>query len=143
MAMEDHVYKIIELASSSTESVEDAIRKGVGRAAETLERSYPPEVRDPIVFGEYRSRFLCNDPVGYGFANMAFAGNEVDALVGGVAHPSLLLAGVHDGLRPPESVRALAARMQNAAFDVVDAGHVMPLQAPRHVAAHLSTFLTP
>src|SRR5687768_11113397 len=32
-AMDNHVYKIIELASSSTESVDDAIRKGVGRAS--------------------------------------------------------------------------------------------------------------
>ena len=46
MAMEDHVYKIIELASSSTESVEDAIRKGVGRAAETLENLRWFEVKE-------------------------------------------------------------------------------------------------
>ena len=45
-AMEDHVYKIIELASSSTESVEDAIRKGVGRAAETLKNLRWFEVKE-------------------------------------------------------------------------------------------------
>jgi len=35
--MEDNVYKIIELAGSSTESIEDAIQTAVARASETLD----------------------------------------------------------------------------------------------------------
>ena len=34
--MDEHVYKIIELAGSSTESIEGAIQNAVGRAAQTL-----------------------------------------------------------------------------------------------------------
>ncbi|HEX2137312.1 MAG TPA: dodecin [Microvirga sp.] len=34
--MEDHVYKVVELAGSSTESIEDAIRTAVKRAGQTL-----------------------------------------------------------------------------------------------------------
>ena len=44
--MDDHVYKVIELASSSTKSVEDAIRNGVSRAAETLENLRWFEVKE-------------------------------------------------------------------------------------------------
>jgi dodecin len=44
--MDDHVYKIIELATSSTESIDDAIRKGVGRASETLEHLRWFEVKE-------------------------------------------------------------------------------------------------
>jgi dodecin len=44
--MEDHVYKIIELASSSHESLEDAIRKGVSRAGETLDNLRWFEVKE-------------------------------------------------------------------------------------------------
>ena len=44
--MEDHVYKIIELASSSNESLEDAIRKGVSRAGETLDNLRWFEVKE-------------------------------------------------------------------------------------------------
>ena len=44
--MEDHVYKVIELASSSTDTIEDAIRKGVSRAAETLENLRWFEVKE-------------------------------------------------------------------------------------------------
>jgi flavin-binding protein dodecin len=34
--MEDHVYKVIELAGSSEKSIEDAIRVAVARASKTL-----------------------------------------------------------------------------------------------------------
>jgi flavin-binding protein dodecin len=34
--MADHVYKIVELTGSSQESIEEAIRNAVGRAAETV-----------------------------------------------------------------------------------------------------------
>ncbi|MGE4221304.1 MAG: dodecin [Alphaproteobacteria bacterium] len=34
--MQDNVYKIIELAGSSTESIEDAIRTAVARASESV-----------------------------------------------------------------------------------------------------------
>jgi dodecin len=34
--MSEHTYKVTEIVGSSTESVEDAVRTGVGRAARTL-----------------------------------------------------------------------------------------------------------
>ncbi|MHB8454916.1 MAG: dodecin [Acidiferrobacterales bacterium] len=34
--MSDHVYKIIELAGSSTRSTDDAIRNAIARASQTL-----------------------------------------------------------------------------------------------------------
>ena len=34
--MSDHVYKIIELTGSSTVGIEDAVQKGVAKAAETV-----------------------------------------------------------------------------------------------------------
>lgn len=34
--MEDHTYKIIQLAGSSTDSIEDAIKNAVSRASQTL-----------------------------------------------------------------------------------------------------------
>jgi dodecin len=34
--MSNHVYKIVELTGSSTESIEDAIRNAVARASRTL-----------------------------------------------------------------------------------------------------------
>ena len=44
--MSDHVYKTIEITGSSEESVDDAIRKGVDRAAETVRNLRWFEVTD-------------------------------------------------------------------------------------------------
>lgn len=44
--MSDHVYRIIELAGSSTESVEDAIGHAVAKASESLRHLRWFEVRD-------------------------------------------------------------------------------------------------
>jgi 3-oxoadipate enol-lactonase len=110
---------------------------------DTLSQSYPPVVRrEPAVFEEYRSRFLANDPVAYGSANMAFADAGADAVVERVANRCLLLAGAHDGLRPPEMVRALAERLPDARHDVIAAGHAMNVQAPAELAARMLAFLS-
>jgi dodecin len=34
--MDDHVYKVVELAGSSTKSIEDAIQTAISRASKTL-----------------------------------------------------------------------------------------------------------
>lgn len=34
--MSDHVYKTVELTGSSTQSIEDAIQRAVGKASETM-----------------------------------------------------------------------------------------------------------
>ena len=44
--MSEHVYKIIELAGSSTVSVEDAIRNAVARAGQTVRHMRWFEVTD-------------------------------------------------------------------------------------------------
>jgi 3-oxoadipate enol-lactonase len=109
---------------------------------ETLARSYPAAMRAAQTFEEYRSRFLGNDPVAYGHAGLAFADANVDRFVEHLSCRCLLLAGAHDALRPPDAVRALAGRLHTAEFDVIDAGHIMSVQAPQVVAARIATFLT-
>lgn len=34
--MSDNIYKVVEIVGSSTESIQDAVRKGVARASETI-----------------------------------------------------------------------------------------------------------
>jgi len=121
-----------------------AAREGM-RAAEgdTLARSYPARYRDrdPERFAAYRACFLANDPVGYGHANMAFADVDISDAIAALRAPCLMLAGEFDALRPPEQVRALALRIQDAQFAVIDSGHIMPVQAPQAMAQQLRAFL--
>ena len=53
--MSDHVYSVSEIVGSSTESVDDAIRKAIRRAAQTtrhVEWFSMEEVRGHVVDGE-------------------------------------------------------------------------------------------
>lgn len=107
----------------------------------SLERSYPPIVRrDPAAYGAYRARFLANDPVGYAHANLALADVQLEARLGELHQPCLLLAGTHDLLRPPQGVAPLAARIAHGSFAVIDSGHLMPVQAPAEMGRRLVDF---
>jgi 3-oxoadipate enol-lactonase len=110
-------------------------------ADETLQRSFPLEVRrDRAAYEKYRAQFLANDPAGYAHANMAFAEVQVLDVLGKLEVPCLLLAGIHDSLRPPDQVKALAAKLRHGEFALVDSGHIMPVQAASELAGKLVAF---
>jgi 3-oxoadipate enol-lactonase len=107
-----------------------------------LARSYPPVVvRDRAAFEAYRDTFLANDPQCYGWANMAFADSDIGRLVAAVGCPSLVPAGEHDLLRPPDHVRALADRLGGSRYEILDAGHLMSVPAPVTLAARITDFV--
>jgi 3-oxoadipate enol-lactonase len=54
--------------------------------------------------------------------------------------PALVLAGMHDRLRPPAFVRGIAGKIPNARYVEVDSGHIMPVQAPRELTAAMIEF---
>ena len=120
-----------------------AARDGM-RAVEgdTLSRSYPERYRerDPARFAVYRAAFLANDPVSYGHVNMAFADADVGEALRALRAPCLLLAGEHDGLRPPEQVKTIIAQIEGAKFDAIDSGHIMPVQAPEAMSQAVRSF---
>jgi len=109
-----------------------AQREGMRAVADTtLSRSFPVVVRhDPSVYESYRGRLLANDPVCYALANGALLEANLDDAIAALRCPCLVLAGVHDLLRPPEDVKALASRLRGAEFATLETAHVMPVQAP-------------
>lgn len=119
-----------------------AAREGMRAVVDTtLDLSYPQALRKPDVFAAYRSQFLANDPIGYGFANRAFAATTADTIVESVANRCLVLAGRFDLLRPPAAVQALAGRLRRADVEIVDSGHLMSVQAPGDLASRITEFL--
>jgi 3-oxoadipate enol-lactonase len=120
-----------------------AVRDGMAAVVDaTLARSYPAVViEDRAAFERYRAGFLDNDPRCYGWANMAFADSNVGRHVAAVRCPSLVLAGKHDLLRPPDDVRALADRLAGSRYEILDAGHLMSVQAPAALASRIMEFV--
>lgn len=55
--------------------------------------------------------------------------------------PTLFLCGSEDAVTPPEVARQMAVRVPGARLEVVpDAGHLTPLERPKHVAGALDAF---
>jgi 3-oxoadipate enol-lactonase len=109
--------------------------------AATLARSYPEILRgDAARFADYRARFMTNDPVSYGHANMALAAANVADRLHEISVRCLVLAGQHDVLRPPADVEPLAKRIAGARFAMIDSGHLMAVQAPDAMATALAAF---
>lgn len=114
-------------------------------ATETLDRSYPPVLRDdPKPYLTYLGRFLANDPTGYAHNNLAFAKVDLLARLPELRARCLVLAGAHDLLRPQDKVAALARTIPHAAFATIsESGHLMAVQAPAEMARRLMDFLKP
>jgi 3-oxoadipate enol-lactonase len=117
-------------------------REGMAATVDnSLANSYPPEVRrDSAAFEAYRIRFLANDPVSYAAISRAFIDFDVTPELRKVACPTLVVAGTHDQLRPPEFVRGVAAAIPGADYRDIDSGHVMPVQEPAAMVEAMQAF---
>jgi 3-oxoadipate enol-lactonase len=127
------------LADRSRKAVESGMR---GIVDASLGRSFPRELAaGEDIYDAYRGRFLSNDPQCYARANLALAEIELEESLTRLTCPMALLAGRHDPVRPPELIGPLAKRVPHAAYEVVEGGHIMPLQAPQPIARHLKAMI--
>jgi len=54
---------------------------------------------------------------------------------------AMVVAGRHDTVRPHAGSAELAQKIPGARFELIEAGHFMPTQAPQALAALLEDFL--
>jgi 3-oxoadipate enol-lactonase len=118
-------------------------RSGVAAVSESeLARSYPEVLRcDHQRFARFRARWLANDPGSYAAIYRMLAELDMAADFAVIRCPTLLLAGRHDPLRPPELIEPLVRGIRGARFQALDTGHFAATQTPELVAATLNTFL--
>jgi len=115
-----------------------------GHLDERLARSFPPVLRrDPAVFEQVRASRAAADPFGIAAASRMLAGLDMGAALARIGCPTLVLAGEHDGDRPPPGVQAVAAQIPGAAFKVLPTGHFMALQTPELLLREIESFLAP
>ncbi|MCC6717619.1 MAG: alpha/beta fold hydrolase [Acetobacteraceae bacterium] len=109
---------------------------------ESFANSYPPEVRHNAEhFREFRARWIANDPHSYAAIYRMLADTDLAPSYGRIACPTLLLAGIHDKLRPPALVAPIAQAIPGARFQALDSGHFMAVQTPALVADAINGFL--
>ena len=115
------------------------VRPGLDDA---LGRSYPPALRaDDLLFRHVRGMRLGADPNGHAAMIRMLAGLDMRADLAGIRNPVLILAGRHDGDRPPEHLAEIAALIPGTTFRTVESGHFMALDAPEAVAREIRGFL--
>lgn len=123
----------------------DAMEANGMRAGMTaaLANSYPDVMRgDSARFDSVRHQRLGNDPASQAAIYRMLNTMDLSADYAKIACPTLLLAGRHDGLRPPASVEPLVARIRGARFQALETAHFMAAQTPELVAGVMNQFLT-
>jgi 3-oxoadipate enol-lactonase len=119
-----------------------AEREGMrGAIAVTLDKSWPPQHGDQASYASYRGRYLAQDPVCFAAMNRAIAHPNVTHLGKEVRVPAMVVAGRFDQVRPPGASEQFARTIPGARFELIDAVHMMPAQAPGALLALLEDFL--
>ncbi len=87
-----------------------------------------------------RGILAATDPVTIARANRALVGVDYRPLLAKLEVPVLVLAGKHDRVVPPQAVPWFAAGLPAARIVEIDAGHMLPLEAPERVVAETVAF---
>lgn len=97
----------------------------------------------PEVVETAKAMVRSNDPRGLRGAQLAMLSRtDTTASLPGLGLPVLVLAGEEDALTPPETARAMAARIPGADLEVVPrAGHLSALECPGEFNRHLRAFV--
>ena len=107
-----------------------------------LDRGYPAILRaDAERFTRTRAQRLAANRNGFAATMRMLAGLDMDAALRRIACPALIVAGLHDGDRPPDNVAATAGMIPTASRATLPSGHFMAIQTPTLVAETFSTFL--
>ena len=129
-------------AAALDERAAFAMREGMRASLPTtLALSYPAGLGERAAYEAYRGRYLANDPVGFGFGFRALARTNMLHMLPQIRCPAMVIAGRHDTVRPHAGSQALAKQIPGARYELIDAGHFMPTQAPQAVAELLEDFL--
>lgn len=107
-----------------------------------LEKTWPEPLRsDAEVFTTFRQRWLAADPEGFAATFAMLAELNLEADLPRLPARTLLVAGEHDGLRPPQEIERLAGFSTHIEALAVASGHFMPLQSPSLVLALLCDYV--
>lgn len=121
-----------------------AIESAGSRATidKSLDRDYPAMLRtEPARFARTRAQRLAANRAGFAATMRMLATLDMAEALARMAVPCRLLAGEHDGSRPPDKVRATAALIPGADVRVLPAGHFMAVQVPDLLAAQITDFV--
>lgn len=125
--------------------IETVTTKGIAALADDiLPRWFTTAFRSPdnAAFAGYRAMLVRSPAEGYAGTCAALRDADLTASTRALDLPVLCLVGDQDGSTPPELVRATAALIAGAQFEVIAAaGHIPCVEQPAATAALIGDFL--
>ena len=123
----------------------DSVRKG-GLAAiadPLMERWFTERFRNraPATVARIRGTLIASSSEGYVAACAAVRDADLWGVVGGIAAPTLVIAGTHDPSTPAAEGRKLAQRVTGARYVELDAAHISNVEQAERFTAELTGFL--
>jgi len=120
-------------------------REGLGAIADVvMERWFSPGFQQQRAdeLAGWRNLFLRSDPLGYAATCATLRDTDLTAEIRGIATPTLVVAGEADRSTPVALVRACAAAIAGARFEILpDTGHIPSIERPDELAALMDGFL--
>ncbi len=120
------------------------VREGGGMAAilpDAVDRAFLEQPRDAR-YRRYFDAFAAQDPEAYALSVLGAAEADIAAALPTIRCPTLVVAGAHDALLPPEQARAVHAAIPGAEFALDEAAaHFLPYQRPEAFARLVDAFL--
>ncbi len=96
----------------------------------------------PDELAGWRNLFLRSDAAGYAATCATLRDADLSAQIGAIATPTLVVAGGDDQSTPVELVRACAAAIPGARFEILPGvGHIPSIEQPAALAALMAQFL--
>jgi 3-oxoadipate enol-lactonase len=136
-----------EAAAGRLATAERAVKEGSAVVGEAMLPKLFAEAtfkNNPAVIEQTRHVMAASPPEGVAAALRGMASRpSVQADLPRIALPTLVIVGEHDAISSPEEMRAIAAGIPGAEFQIIaGAGHMSPCEAPAEFNAALEDFLT-
>jgi 3-oxoadipate enol-lactonase len=129
-------------AAGWADRIESVRRDGLRAIADmVMSRWFSERFREtrPDDLAGWRNLFLRTDPDGYCGTCATLRDSDLSARVGVITTPTLVVVGEEDGSTPVPLVRACAAAIPGARFEIIPgAGHIPSIEQPAILAAHMT-----
>lgn len=109
----------------------------------SLSKSYPVLLREQNMdrFLSFKARWLGNDPTSFLMIYRMLVNMDLHEHICNITCPSLVVGGLYDEFRPPESTQDIAKQIPKALYKTLETGHHMPVQSPELLYEALIEFL--
>lgn len=125
--------------------IANVVANGMAAVVEgVLERWFTAEYRAaaPEVMAQFRQMLLGMPPAGYAAASAAVRDMDLRDVLNRIIAPTLVIAGRGDMATPPAHGEAIAAGINGASIELVDAAHIGNVEAAAAVTPLLLEFFT-